>query len=71
MVFLIVLYFEILMFLLDFMIVAILTELFTLLASNKDAIRAFEERMIPVFLQVLNLETCQQNPGLVSVILLF
>ena len=45
----------------------IMTELFTELASNRVSIRSFEQKMIPVFIGVMNHDQLAQNPGVISV----
>lgn len=44
-----------------------MTELFSELASNKVSIRSFEQKMIPVFMNVMTTDQLNQNPGVISV----
>ena len=49
------------------MIIEMVTELFTVLARDPSSIRSLEERMVPVFLQVLDQQNMNKDPGVVSV----
>lgn len=49
------------------MIIEMVMELFTVLARDPSSIRSLEERMVPVFLQVLDQQNMNKDPGVVSV----
>ena len=51
----------------DIFVMEIMSELFSELASNPVSIRSFENKMIPVFMEVINLDQSALNPGVIAV----
>jgi hypothetical protein len=49
------------------MIIELLTDLITIMVSNKEAVVPFEARLLPVFAEILDPRNLEANPGLIAV----